>query len=137
MGLVVDTSALVALERAPGDWESGLDGVADEPCVMPAIVLAEMLVGVHMAKGARRQRQRQAKIDALVTRIPLIDFDAELAEEWATLFTTLNRKGRLIPANDLAVAATAVHLGFGVLVGPADESLFRRIPNLRVQLLPV
>ena len=78
MGLVVDTSALVALERAPGHWVSHLETVGDEPCALPAIVLAELLVGVRMAKGARRRRQRQAKIDALVARVPLIDFDEEL-----------------------------------------------------------
>jgi hypothetical protein len=38
----------------------------------------------------------------------------------------------MIPANDLAVAATAVHLEFGVLVGPKDEEHYRRIPALAV-----
>lgn len=136
MGLVVDTSALVALERAPSDWESTLAEVGDEPCVMPAIVLAELLVGAQMAKGTKRGRQRRAKIDMLVARIPLVDFDRELAKQWATLFTSLSRAGRLIPANDLAVAATAMHLGFGVLVGPGDERHFRNVPGLRVQLMP-
>jgi hypothetical protein len=35
-----------------------------------------------------------------------------------------------------AVAASAVYLGFGVLVGPADEQHFRRVPGLRVVALP-
>lgn len=73
MGLVIDTSALVALERARGDGQSGLTAIGDEPCVMPAIVLAELLVGVHMAEGARRGRQRRAKVEALVERVPLIE----------------------------------------------------------------
>jgi predicted nucleic acid-binding protein len=38
----------------------------------------------------------------------------------------------LIPANDLAVAATALHLEYGVLVGPEDEAHFRRVDGLRV-----
>ena len=137
MGLVVDTSALVALERASGGWESGLVGVADEPCALPAVVLAELLVGVHMAVGTRRARQRRAKVEALVAGLPLIEFDAALAEQWAALFAALSRAGRLIPANDLAVAATAVSMGFGVLVGPADERHFRNVPDLRVVPLSV
>ena len=56
-------------------------------------------------------------------------------KKWARLFSTLSRAGQLIPANDLAVAATAVHLGFGVLVGPADERHFRLVPGLRVEIL--
>ena len=137
MGLVVDTSELVTMERAGGDWEAGLASVADEPCALPAVVLAELLVGVHMAKGTRRARQRRAKIAALVAGVPLIEFGAELAERWAALFATLSREGRLIPANDLAVAATAVGMGFGVLVGPADERHFRNVPDLRVVPLRV
>ena len=135
MGLVIDTSALVALERASGDWASAVEAVGDEPCAIPAIVLAELLAGVHMAKSLRRARQRRAKIEALTAGVPVIDFDTDLAERWATLFTTLSREGQMIPAHDLAVAATALHLGFGVLVGPADEMHFRAIPDLRVEVL--
>jgi predicted nucleic acid-binding protein len=47
----------------------------------------------------------------------------------------MSRDGRLIPANDLAVAATAIELGFGVLVGPHDEAHFRQVPGLRVVVL--
>ncbi len=41
----------------------------------------------------------------------------------------------MIPANDLVVAATALHLDYGVCVGPADERRFRRVPGLRVEAL--
>jgi hypothetical protein len=39
------------------------------------------------------------------------------------------------PAYNLAVPATAKHLGFGVLVGPRDERQFRAEPSLRVEVL--
>ena len=65
----------------------------------------------------------------------LVEFGTEVAERWAELFSTLSRQGRLIPANDLAVAATALHLEFGVLVGPHDGARFRAVPDLRVELL--
>lgn len=41
----------------------------------------------------------------------------------------------MIPSNHIAVAATALHLGFGVLVGTTDEHHFRDVPALRVELL--
>jgi predicted nucleic acid-binding protein len=65
----------------------------------------------------------------------VVDFGVSIAERWAELFTTLTRQGHLIPANDLAVAATAIHLGFGVVVGPQDEAHFRLVPGLRVERL--
>jgi predicted nucleic acid-binding protein len=64
-----------------------------------------------------------------------VEFGREVAERWAHLFAQLRRRGQLIPANDLAVAATALHLGFGVIVGGSDEERFHRFPKLRVHAL--
>jgi predicted nucleic acid-binding protein len=136
VGLVIDTSALVSVEREAGaSWEQLLADLGDEAVVLPAIVYGELLVGVRLAGGATRRASRRAKIAALVERVPLVEFGQEVAERWAELFTHLSRRGQLIPANDLAVAATALHLGFGVLVGVRDEAHFRRVPKLRVQPL--
>jgi predicted nucleic acid-binding protein len=143
MGVVVDTSALIAAERAGGRAESGdgrswdrlLGKLAAEPAVLPAVVYAELLVGVQLAGNAKRAAARRARIDALALRIPIVDFDAAIADQWAKLFAALSRRGQLIPSNDLAVAATARHLEFSVLVGPDDERHFRRVPGLRVQTL--
>ena len=135
MGLVIDTSALVAAERRTGNWEHSLAGIGDEAAVVPAIVYAELLVGVELAADRARAVARRAKIDALLSRVPLVEFDATTAAHWAELFAMLSRGGHLIPANDLAVAATARALGFGVLVGPRDETHFRPVPGLRVEAL--
>lgn len=134
-GLVIDTSALVALERGAARWEEILSADGDEPAALPAIVYAELLAGVHLADDPARAARRRAKIDRLAARIPIVEFGPEIAERWAELFATLSRRGRLIPANDLAVAATAMHLGFGVMVGPRDDAHFRAVPELRVVVL--
>lgn len=94
------------------------------------------MVGVELADAPLRAAARRAKIDALVARVPLVEFRREIAERWGKLFAVLSRRGSLIPANDLAVASTALSLDFGVLVGPRDEEHFRRVPELRVELLP-
>ena len=143
MGVVVDTSALVAAERrreagssgAALSWNSLLGRLADESAVLPAAAYAELLVGVHLAAGPARAAARRARIDALAARVPIVDFDAAIARRWARLFADLRRAGQLIPANDLAVAATALHLGFAVLVGPSGEGHFHRVSGLRVERL--
>ena len=135
MGLVIDTSALVALERSTAPWEQALSSISHEPVALPAIVYAELLVGVHLADTPSRAATRRAKISALLAKVPIVGFGPELAEHWAELFARLSREGHLIPANDLAVAATAFHLGFGVLVSPRDEAHFRRVSGLRVEVL--
>jgi predicted nucleic acid-binding protein len=135
MGLVIDTSALIALERAGEDWEEHLAPVAAEPVAIPAIVYAELLVGVALAGSRKRAAGRRAKIEALTRTVGIVEFGEAIAAQWAELFALLSRRGHLIPSNDLAVAATARQLEFGVLVGPADEAHFRRVPRLRVELL--
>ncbi|HYN81802.1 MAG TPA: type II toxin-antitoxin system VapC family toxin [Gemmatimonadaceae bacterium] len=132
MGLVVDTSALIALERTGTTWNRALGRHAKEPVALPAVVYGELLVGVALAGNRKRAASRRQRIDALVAVTGIVEFDAAIAEQWAELFALLSRRGRLIPSNDLAVAATARHLGFGVLVGPGDERHFREVPNLSV-----
>ncbi len=133
MGLVIDTSALVATERAGESWDRALAAMGDEAAAVPAIVYAELLVGVELANDPARAASRRARIEALVSRVPLVEFGAGAAGHWARLFAGLSRAGRLIPANDLVVAATALFLEFGVLVGPRDEGHFRAVPGLRVE----
>jgi predicted nucleic acid-binding protein len=135
VGLVLDTSALIALERSKASLEQALGDAASQPAVMPAIVYAELQVGVLLADTRSRALARKARIDALVSRCPVVDFDSSIAERWATLFAELSRKGHLIPANDLAVAATARHLDYDVLVGPDGEEHFARVPKLRCRVI--
>ena len=145
MGVVIDTSALVAAERLSqsegaigvATWDRWIGRLVHEPAVLPAAVYAELMVGVLLADTPTRSAARRAKIEALTVRVPVVDFGPAIAEEWAKLFVILSRRGELIPANDLAVAATARHLGFRVLVGPSDEAHFRRVPDLDVTTLTV
>lgn len=120
------------MERAGADWPSALGSYADDEIALPAVVYGELLVGVALAGNRSRAAQRRARIDALVAVTGLVDFDAPIAERWAELFATLSRRGKLIPSNDLAVAATAQYLEFGVLVGSHDERHFRAVPGLTV-----
>jgi len=57
MGLVLDTSALVCLERSLGTPNS-LALPENEIIALPAIVWAEALIGVRLAAAARRAARR-------------------------------------------------------------------------------
>jgi len=135
VGLLIDTSALVAMERGLVSWADVSDVAGDEPLALPALVLAELLAGVHLADTSERASARRAKVDALTRRIPVVPFGPGAAEPWARSFAALRREGRLVPSNDLAVAATALELEFGVLVGPGGEEHFGRVPGLRVEVV--
>jgi predicted nucleic acid-binding protein len=134
MGLMLDTSALVALERSPSLWTSAriLPG---EEVGMPAIVWAEALTGVRLANTAQRAARRLARLEAIrrITRIQ--PFTPDIAEHYADIFSELHRKGMLIPQNDIQVSATARALSCAVLIGQRDEAHFRRVSGLQVLVL--
>lgn len=88
---------------------------------------------MQLADTAARAAARQARVDALVARVPLVALTPPIAVRWAELFAMLRRSGRTIPSNDLTVAATAVELGFAVAVGSADGGHFRHVPGLAVR----
>jgi tRNA(fMet)-specific endonuclease VapC len=134
MGLVLDTSALVELERMlPREPTNDLPW--DEDLILPAIVWAEALAGVRLANTPLRAAQRRARLESLRAHIPIEPFSGETAEHYADIFAELMHSGRMIPQNDIAVAATARAAGFGVLAGPRDEKHFQRVPDLAVRVL--
>ena len=133
MGVVIDTSALVSLERSEKSWDRSLSSFGNEAAVIPAIVFAELVTGVFLADTPERAAKRRSKLDALVSIIPIVEFGRGAAERWAELFVRQRGSGRRLPANDMAVAATALELGYGVLVGHKDERHFRAVEGLRVE----
>jgi len=136
MGLILDTSALIALERArPGSPAAAVTLDPDEVYALPAIVWAEALVGVRMATDSTHAARRLARLEAIRRLTGIEDFTDVVAEHYADIFAELSGKGALIPQNDIAVAATARRLNFGVLVGPQDEAHFRRVSGLEVCVL--
>ncbi len=141
MGLVIDTSALVDVERADLNemttegWQRLLQAVGSEPVALPMMVVAELWAGAALADTPQRAEIRRRRIESLLVTLPLANFDVQTAEVWGRLFAELSRQGTTIPSSDLAVAATARRLDFGVLVGSAGERHFSKVPNLRVEVL--
>ncbi len=134
MGLVLDTSALVELERMGPNGPTG-DLPWDEELILPAIVWAEALVGVRLADTPLRAAQRRARLESLRVRLAIEPFSIEVAEHYADIFAELMQSGTMIPQNDIAVAATARAASFGVLTGPNDEKHFQRVTGMIVRVL--
>lgn len=131
MGYVIDTSALVAFERAEASLESSLL-VEEEELFVPAIVLAELWIGVELADSEERRSSRQQRIQGFLSIVGVIPFTEEIAPTYARLYALLRARGTAVPQNDLAVAATSLHLSHTLVVGPNDESHFRQVPGLEI-----
>lgn len=107
----------------------------DDLVWLPAIVWAEALVGVRLARNATLAARRRARLASLLNLATLIPFDEAIAEHYADIYHECARKGCPIPQNDIAVAATARALQASVLVGPEDESHFKMVKNLNIVVL--
>lgn len=105
--------------------------------MIPAIVYGELLLGVALTADPVRAAERRAKVAAVAAICPIVELGQDLAARWAHVIADLRRRGESIPSNDAQVAATALELGFAVLVGPEDEQHFRRVPGLAVRVLSV
>src|SRR5262245_22881630 len=134
MGTVLDTSALVDLERKEIDLASSLPK-GDEDVYLPAIVLAELWIGIRLSENEKMRKNRLAKVRSLQEATISMPFTEEVAPTYASLHADLRKKGKQIPSNDLAVAAMAIHFGYRVLIGTSDEAHFRVVPGLEVLVL--
>mgnify|MGYP001604438860 CR=1 FL=1 len=135
MGLVLDTSVIVEAERRTIAFESLMEAVKDEPVGLAAITASELLHGCHRARDAGTRARRFAFVEALLGLIPVLDFGLAEARRHAELWAELARKGTVVGAHDLLIAATALANGWALATLRVRE--FRRVPGVTlVSLAP-
>ena len=128
MGALIDSSVLIAAERGHLDLESVLRDYAQTDFALAAITASEFLRGVHRAKGQARRTRREAYVEAILSRFPILAFDFQSARIHARLWAGLTAKGVSIGAHDLVIAATALARGLDVVT--RDERSFPKISGL-------
>jgi predicted nucleic acid-binding protein len=129
VGILIDSSVLIAAERGDLDLDPLLGNLGGEDVAIAAITASELLHGVHRLKGARRART-EALVERLLASLPVVDFDLAAARVHATLAAELRAKGTPVGAHDLLIAATAVLLDYAVAT--RDLRSFPRIKGLSV-----
>ena len=130
MGILIDSSVLIAAERGDLDLDAVLARSGDDALGVAAITVAEVLYGVHRLGGLRRMHAQQFA-DRWLAALPVVAFDVETAAVHATLAVEIGRQGLPMGAHDLVIAATAVRLGYAVAT--RDRRSFARIEGLDVE----
>lgn len=131
MGFLIDSSVLIAWERARLNLHSQLVQYAEDDFAISAITASELLHGVHRAANPAQRRRREAFVEGLLARLPIISFDAVAARLHARLSAELAADGTAVGPHDLIIAATALTKGY--IVTTRDERSFPRIPGLSYQ----
>lgn len=78
----------------------------NDDVAVAAITVAELRVGVQMAKGARRKKRAQF-VTRVLDAVTIEPYDLQVAEAHAALLAHVRRKGTPRGAHDLIIAAIA------------------------------
>ncbi len=109
MKLVLDTN--IYCDFAEGISQT-VDTLADlgNNLFMPAIVIGELSYG--FAKG-RRRIANERKLDEIIRflDIRIVDVTRSVASKYGLIYSSLVRKGRKIPLNDVWIAACCMEVG--------------------------
>ncbi len=133
MGLVLDTSALIHVEKNQNAFVQV--EILTEDLVIPTIVWAELLIGLYMANSTEKRQSRRAFLAKVLQLGSLLPMSESACNHYARIYCELRKKGLAIPQNDLQVASIALATGYGVLLGPQDEMHYRKVDNLRIEVL--
>lgn len=130
MGTLIDSSVLVAAERAKESVASMLVAHREEKIAIAAITASELLHGVHRAGTAAQKVRRTAFVETVLSVVPVVSFDFVTARLHARLWAELASRGFSIGTHDLLIAATAMAHDF--TVATRDKRSFAKIDGLKV-----
>jgi predicted nucleic acid-binding protein len=134
MGLILDSSVVIAAERRGDTVEQFIEGVVnatgDQDAALSAIGLTELIHGLYRAKTPAMRLRREAFLTELLADLTVYPYTKETAMLAGKLDGEQQSKGVVIPFGDLLIGATALSLGYSVLTVNLRD--FRRIPGLSV-----
>ena len=130
MGTLIDTSVLIAAQRAAIDFDALLAAQGNQDIAVATISASELMHGPHRMTNAVARARAERAIDTLLDALTMIDFDLEIARLHARLGADLAANRTAVGAHDLIIAATALSLDYRIAT--RDKRSFPRIPGLDV-----
>src|SRR5580704_13907901 len=105
MGLVLDSSILIADERGKFDLIGFLRQFPSSQPVIAAVTASELLHGVERAVDLGRKARRQQHVERILASVFVQSFDLAQARYHARIWADLESRGAMIGAHDLLIAA--------------------------------
>ena len=125
---LLDTNILSDLVRHPqGPVAKRIAEVGEDAICTSIIVAAELRYGAVKRQSERLTQQ----LELILSRLPILSFDAPMDEAYAAIRAHLERAGTPIGGNDLLIAAQARSLGLTVVTANLGE--FSRVPDLSTE----
>ncbi len=131
MGLILETSILIAIERGRFDLRGFLQARApDEIVGMSAVTVSELLHGAERGRRPEQKERRRRFVEKMVAQFQTHSFGLAEARVHARIGASLAESGQMIGAHDLLIAATCLHLNAHLATLNTVE--FARIPGLKL-----
>ena len=134
MGLILDTSLLIASERrrdSAGDlFRKLVHSYGSIPVALSAVSAVELTHGIYRARSEAERARRRIFASGLFNGMRVHPVALEVAELAGRVEGEQAALGIAIPFEDLLIGATALRIGFAVATLNAKH--FARIPGLSV-----
>jgi|TARA_B110000495_G_C23041924_1_gene625612 tRNA(fMet)-specific endonuclease VapC len=129
MGVVIDSNIFIDIERGLIDADSYLSNLDNNANIyISVITVSELLHGVYRAINQNQKLRRSAFVEKIITNIPALPIDTQIARSHAELNSYLIKKGKKIGLHDSWIAATCISLGYDL--STKDMKAFEQIPGL-------
>ncbi|MRR36894.1 type II toxin-antitoxin system VapC family toxin [bacterium] len=132
MGIIFDSTEIIALERNRGAIDELIAGREEEPFGISVVTVAELLHGVERADTETRRLRRQAFVEKVIELFPVFPFDTSIARIYARIWASLVGKGYTVGAHDLIIAATSISIDYTVVTANGRD--FEKIEGLRLEV---
>ena len=137
MGLILDSSVLIAAERKGRNARQALTDIAlrvsGEDVALSVVTVIELMHGAVRADSTARKAMRRQFLNELLTVLPVHPVTVPVALRTGQLDGENTAKGVRLALTDLLIGVTALELGYGVLTGNVRH--FEHIPGLTVVTL--
>jgi predicted nucleic acid-binding protein len=134
MGLILDSSVLIAAERQGKNARQVLTAIREEigetAVGISVVTLIEMAHGAARADTPERRSRRQAFIEELISALPVYPVTVAVALRAGQLDGENQTQGLRVPLPDLMIGVTALELGYRV--GTANVRHFGQVPGLAI-----
>lgn len=134
MGLVLDSSVLIATERENRPVSALLASLSAElsetEFLLSSITVMELEHGWHRADTPEAAAGRRRYLDEVFAIIPVEPFTREMGVLAAKIDAAMKKTGLVIAMADLLIGVTALHYGYSV--GTRNVRHFKMIPGLTV-----
>jgi tRNA(fMet)-specific endonuclease VapC len=128
---MLDTDTCIFLMRGESQrLEAKVQSVPLAQQVMSAVTFAELAYGVQASATAKR-KQNQAILDSLALHLAVLDWPQDAAKHYAEIRADLKKRGALLGAADLMIAAHA--RAMGAIIVTNNVSDLGRVKGLEVE----